>query len=274
MKNKRLKKIEIIFRKIFNKVFKDTKETLDVKMSKLHKDDFIKRYQSYRIYNDFCKKCAKELTSEVITYDRKKWKEHYEQIRIKSNMKLEPYFSWEKEIKEELFKYNFKVIKSIPQTILNLNRLKYIQILQKQVITGEVGRKALENLLKKVNSKYAKMIARTETSKLQTQLIKERCKRLNVSYYIWLSAKDYRTRDSHRKMNGVLVEWTSKEEEKPFLDNGYGHAGEFINCRCYPKPVFDEKDLSKNGTFKVWDIKKKKIITKTRKKVLELLGIY
>lgn len=271
MKSRRLKKIEIIFKKIFNKIFKDTKSTLDVKMSKLHKNNFIKRYQSYGIYNDFCKKFAKELSSEIVTYDKKKWKEYYEQVKVKTNIKLESYFFWEKKIKEEIFKYNFKVIKSIPKTILNLNKLKYIQTLQKQVITGELGRKALENLLKKVNSKYAKMIARTETSKLQTQLIKERCKSLNVSYYIWLSAKDYRTRDSHRNMNNVIVEWTSDEKEKPFLDNMYGHAGEFINCRCYSKPVFDEKDLPHNGMIKLWDIEKKKIVTKTKREILEIL---
>lgn len=271
MKSKRLQKIEKIFKKIFNKVFNDTQEVFDEKRSKVYKEKFISRFQNYDIYNSFCTKFAKLLTSEIMTYDKKKWKDYYEEAKNKHRLKLEPYYQWEKKLQQEIFKYNFKVIKSIPKTILNLNKLKYIETLQKQVVTGELGRKALENLLKKVNSKYAKMIARTETSKLQTQLVEKRCKGLNVRYYIWLSARDYRTRDSHRNMNNVLVEWVSEEKEKPFLDNMYGHAGEFINCRCYPKPVFDEKDLPHNGIIRLWDIEKKKIVTKTKQEIMGIL---
>lgn len=270
-KRKKLSKLELLFQKIFKKVFGDVRDVLDVKMSKERKRRFIKRYQKYSIYNSFCKKFANEMTNLGMLDNKKVWKQYYEQVKEKHTIALKPYYQWEKDIKKELFEENFKTIKSIPEKILKLNQLKYIEILQKQVITGEVGRKELEKFLEKINKKYAKIIARTEITKLQTSIIRERASRLGSHYYIWLSANDHRTRNSHRMMNNVVVEWSSIEENKPYLDKMYGHAGEFINCRCYPKPVFDDFDIPKNGIIKIWDIEKKKIIKKSRKEIVEML---
>ena len=60
------------------------------------------------------------------------------------------------------------------------------------------------------------------------------------------------------------------ENEKPFLDNMYGNAGEFPNCRCSPEPILDERDITKS-IYRVYDYRTKKIIQLTKHQLIESL---
>lgn len=84
----------------------------------------------------------------------------------------------------------------------------------------------------------ARTIAQTEVSKAQTALTRARAASVGSTGYIWRTARDGDTRDSHRHMEGVFVPW----DEPPTLDGMKGHAGEFPNCRCYPEPVVPRED--------------------------------
>ena len=53
----------------------------------------------------------------------------------------------------------------------------------------------------------AELIARTQTSMTSTSLTWERAERLGAHWYIWRAVGDARTRHSHEKMEGVLVNW-------------------------------------------------------------------
>lgn len=84
-----------------------------------------------------------------------------------------------------------------------------------------------------------------------TSLTWERAERLGAHWYIWRAVGDARTRHSHEKMEGVLVNWNdppAPEDLFPILNAdgkprrntlGYYHAGCCPNCRCYPEPVID-----------------------------------
>jgi SPP1 gp7 family putative phage head morphogenesis protein len=84
-----------------------------------------------------------------------------------------------------------------------------------------------------VTASRARVIAATEVSKASTALTAARAASVGSEGYIWRTARDGDTRESHRAMEGKFVRWDSP----PTLDGMTGHAGEFPNCRCYPEPV-------------------------------------
>lgn len=79
----------------------------------------------------------------------------------------------------------------------------------------------------------ARTIARTEISKANTALTRQRAQAIGSQGYIWRTSRDGGVRHSHRRMEGRYVPW----DEPPTLDGHTAHAGEFVNCRCYPEPV-------------------------------------
>jgi len=78
----------------------------------------------------------------------------------------------------------------------------------------------------------AKLIARDQIAKLNSQVTQERQKNLGISKYIWRTSLDERVRDSHRELEGTVHSW----DDPPSV----GHPGEDIQCRCTAEPVLDE----------------------------------
>ena len=101
----------------------------------------------------------------------------------------------------------------------------------------------------------AELIARTQVSMTQTNLVQARAEDLGLDWYVWRACGgnngDGRTRSSHRHMSGVLINWNdppAPEDLFPLrrVDGtpcnntlGHYHAGCCPNCRCYPEPVVD-----------------------------------
>ncbi len=101
----------------------------------------------------------------------------------------------------------------------------------------------------------AELIARTQVSMTSTNMTRQRAERYGMNWYIWRpvggAAGDGRTRDSHRMMAGVLVNWndppapetlfpTLNADGRPRKNTlGHYHAGCCPNCRCYPEPIVD-----------------------------------
>lgn len=87
-----------------------------------------------------------------------------------------------------------------------------------------------------VTKSRANTIARTETSRVASNLVESRAKHVGSEGYIWRTSKDTDVRDSHKKMEGKFVPW----DKPPTLDGLTGHAGCLPNCRCFPEPVLPE----------------------------------
>lgn len=101
----------------------------------------------------------------------------------------------------------------------------------------------------------AELIARTQVSYTQTNLIRTRAESLGLRWYVWRavggSKGDGRTRSSHKSMSGVLVSWDDPpapedlfprytKSGRPYRNTlGHYHAGQCPNCRCYPAPIVD-----------------------------------
>ena len=101
----------------------------------------------------------------------------------------------------------------------------------------------------------AQLIARTQVSMTQTNIVRARAEDLGLDWYVWRACGgnngDGRTRSSHRHMSGVLVRWSDPPAPEdlfplrhvdgtPYKNTlGHYHAGQCPNCRCYPEPVVD-----------------------------------
>ena len=101
----------------------------------------------------------------------------------------------------------------------------------------------------------AELIARTQVSYTQTNLIRVRAESLGLNWYAWRAVGggkgDGRTRHSHRDMSGVLVNWNDPpapedlfprytKTGRPYKNTlGHYHAGQAPRCRCYPETIID-----------------------------------
>lgn len=87
-----------------------------------------------------------------------------------------------------------------------------------------------------VTRSRATLIARTETSRVSSNLTQARAQHVGSVDYAWQTSRDSDVRESHAAMQGKTVLWSSP----PTLDGLTGHAGCLPNCRCYPEPRLPE----------------------------------
>jgi SPP1 gp7 family putative phage head morphogenesis protein len=82
----------------------------------------------------------------------------------------------------------------------------------------------------KTTTQRAKLIARDQSSKLNSALSQQRQQNLGVEEYVWRTSGDERVRHSHKSKNGKVFRW-----DKPPKDTG--HPGQDIQCRCVAQPI-------------------------------------
>ena len=268
------KEVERTINKIFNAVYKQVFNTKNVKeLANGNNEpilDRIAKFQSSQKYFEFANRFSKELAKKGIKKQRGLWRKYYE-VAKKSGYTTIPgsYNEYEKLCMENAIKHNFTMISSIPQQMRKILEHKYINTLVEEVAKGNLPRGSFKKELDKHGVKNAKLIARTETAKLQASITQQRATDLGSVAYIWIASMDKRTRPSHKAMDNVVV-FYRPDSQKPLLDNMRGNAGEFPNCRCYGEPIFDEDDL-KSAMYKVYDYRTDKIITMNRKELIDAL---
>jgi SPP1 gp7 family putative phage head morphogenesis protein len=142
---------------------------------------------------------------------------------------------------------NASLISSIP--------LEAARILTGEVLAAQQAGSRADTIAKMMRSRFPELlksrvnlIARTETAKASTALTEARCDELGVEFYIWRTSKDKRVRDSHRKMDGVVVPWAQPPSPEALIGEastlGRYHAGECPNCRCTQIVVLTLEDVS------------------------------
>lgn len=219
-------------------------------------------------YQQFAQKFATELAKKGVRGQKGLWRKHYKAAQAAHYIALPPTVSaYEASIMTKAIAHNMEMIKSIPQRMKEVLGHKYTSTLIEQVAKGSLGRGSFEKQLASHGVKQAKLIARTETAKLQTAILENRAVDIGGVVYKWRASHDKRTRPSHREMDNVIVFW---KQQKPLRDNMRGHAGEFPNCRCTPQPIFDESDLP-DSTYKVYDYRTDKIVNISKKELLQAI---
>lgn len=81
-----------------------------------------------------------------------------------------------------------------------------------------------------ISMRRAETIARTELSTLNSQLTERRQTAVGVESYKWVTSKDERVRDEHRRLEGKVFQWAVGHPKE-------GHPGRRPNCRCVAIPV-------------------------------------
>lgn len=133
----------------------------------------------------------------------------------------------------QLMQEQVDLIKSLPVRA----GLRAQMLAQKAVYEGGRSTEIAEELAatEEVSEADAERIARTEIARSNSVITQARAQAVGSTQYIWRTSGDAAVRDSHRKMNGKVIDWN----KPPTLEDGTtGHAGTFPNCRCYPEPFF------------------------------------
>jgi SPP1 gp7 family putative phage head morphogenesis protein len=139
----------------------------------------------------------------------------------------------------EQIERNARLIKSMPERIRN----EITDIVARESIDGRRASDIAEDLQSRfpeMCKAKADLIARTETSKTSTALTKARCDNLGIKAYIWRTSEDIRVRESHEKMDDVIIFWNDPPSPEALAGErniGHYHAGNIYNCRCYPEPI-------------------------------------
>ncbi len=83
-----------------------------------------------------------------------------------------------------------------------------------------------------ITRRRATLIARDQTTKLNSSLTRLRQEEVGVEEYIWATSLDERVRPTHRANEGKKFRWDSPPKIT-------GHPGNDVNCRCIARPVLD-----------------------------------
>lgn len=123
---------------------------------------------------------------------------------------------------------NVALIRSIPE--------EYFKKIETLVFTGTTQGNAAGSMIKqiqhigKTTTGRAKLIARDQSSKLNSALSQQRQQNLGVEEYVWRTSGDERVRDDHRSKNGKTFRWDDPPKDT-------GHPGQDIQCRCVAQPI-------------------------------------
>ena len=265
------RQINQIYNEIYKKVFNKTNTIMLANGSRLNIQQALATLQGSDKYNEFATKFAQVLAKKGLNRERGLWRKYYNAAKAAHYVALpQTYKEFEMQSYSNAVKHNFNMIKSIPNRMMEILNHKYTSALIEEVAKGTTSRGSFQKLLAKHGHKQAKLIARTETAKLQTAITEQRSINVGAITYTWLSSNDRRTRPSHRAMNGVIVFWRP-DLEKPLLDGMRGNAGELPNCRCDAQPNVDINDFTK-PIYKVYDYRKDKIVNMSRKLLIEAIN--
>lgn len=148
----------------------------------------------------------------------------------------------------ELVSENVNFIKTIPD-----HWKQYaVEYAYRETFRGKRPEQIEEDLRKRLPEyclKNLKCVARTESAKVNAEIVQARAEMCHISAYIWRCVEDERSRDSHIKMDGILVFYNDPPNpEALFGGHSYGayHAGNTFNCRCFQEPVVDVRFLPDN----------------------------
>jgi hypothetical protein len=147
----------------------------------------------------------------------------------------------------QLIKENTYRIKTLPEDI-GKDVAAYVE---RESLKGRRAsdiQKEIAKIFPEHTKAKAELIARTQVSYTQTNLIRTRAESLGLNWYAWRAVGggkgDGRTRHSHRNMSGVLVNWNDPpapetlfpkytKTGRPYRNSlGSYHAGQAPNCRC------------------------------------------
>lgn len=180
----------------------------------------------------WAKSVARHMVAEVARRDAAMWKRHSKEMG--RHLRAEVIHAPTGDILRQLQTEQVRLIKSIPlEAAERVHHLSLEATITSQR-ASEVAKAILET--ESVSTAKARLIARTEVSRAQSNLVQARASYAGSDGYIWRTSTDSDVRPSHKEMEGVYVRWG----QPPTLDKMVGHAGTLPNCRCFAEPIFPD----------------------------------
>jgi SPP1 gp7 family putative phage head morphogenesis protein len=143
----------------------------------------------------------------------------------------------------ELIRENAQLITTLPKSVALL-------VAQKAAAQQQAGGRPKElasALASRLARHSAMRLARTEYAKASSALTEARSEEIGIPAYIWETNQDERVRESHRKMQGVIVFWNDPPapEQLVGIKSKLGHynVGNCPNDRCYAAPIIKPERL-------------------------------
>ncbi|MBU9382095.1 minor capsid protein [Burkholderia gladioli] len=128
---------------------------------------------------------------------------------------------------------NVRLIRSVPQ--------QYFERIAAQVLVSVQHGQRYASIVESIHhetgvtERRAKLIARDQTSKLNSAITEARQTAIGIEEYEWQTSGDERVRESHVENDGKVFRWDSPPAET-------GHPGHDMNCRCVALPRFKLDD--------------------------------
>jgi SPP1 gp7 family putative phage head morphogenesis protein len=135
-------------------------------------------------------------------------------------------------------KDNVALIKSIPE--------KYFGRVTETLTAGWTGGVRWESLVDQIQrdgditENRAKLIARDQTSKMNSSFNQERQQQVGIEKFEWSTSEDERVRESHAELDGKIFSW----DDPPIVDDEVATPGSPILCRCVAIPFIDMGDAA------------------------------
>lgn len=196
-------------------------------------DRIGQRLDSYAdILDDWAAHVARGMFADVDTKNRRFWRSMSQEIGVQMARQLA-----ETDIGvtvTQSLDAQVQLIKSLPRHAAEQAH----EYVREAALKGQRASDIADRImaLGGITRRRAVLIARTETSRFSTELLKARAQTVGSTGYTWRTASDSDVRPSHKFMSGRHVLWGSP----PTLDGMTGHAGCLPHCRCYPEPVIPD----------------------------------
>lgn len=133
---------------------------------------------------------------------------------------------------------NVELIKTIPERYAS----KIQGIVLRSIETGNEGSKTIYDEIMKLGEstpRQARLIAVTETKKLNAVMGEERAKAAGITHFEWVhSGGGNEPRELHVKLSGQIFSY----DDLPVIDTRTGERGlpgQLINCKCIARPIFN-----------------------------------
>lgn len=113
---------------------------------------------------------------------------------------------------------------------------QYLSKIETLVFTNTTQGSTAGSMIKQIQkvgsttAKRAKLIARDQSSKLNSAINQQRQQNLGVEEYVWRTSQDDRVRPNHASKNGKTFRWDDPPKDT-------GHPGQDIQCRCVAQPI-------------------------------------
>ncbi len=187
----------------------------------------------------YAKQAAERMVTGLLSLNSRSWREAAREsgqgLRLHAALSREMLGPSGERVRA-LVRENAALIKSLP-----LKVARQVTAEAQRAQEGGKRAEALTGRIRGVSRARAMLIARTEVSKASTALTQARAEELDLPWYVWRSSEDQRVRPSHRKMDGVLIQWTNPPSPERLIGEKKApppyNAGNIWMCRCYAEPL-------------------------------------